>query len=198
MRRWKTEDLCIGQAATLCVRVFRDESQPKSERAVALCWILHLFADGHQPCHAGSLYAPCFDDGDRGANGIRLGGGGNLHAAWDRLLGNRASAGDVRRRVAELGDVRSKLASEAKQGGEKWLLPETWLTESREYGRSHVYTDEVTGPVIAASRGATARLPKLKLSADYFVAEGKVARMQAKRAAYRVASVLTVDSESVQ
>ncbi len=44
-------------------------------------------------------------EGDRGANAIRLVGGGNLHATWDRLLGDRASPNEVRRRVVELGEI---------------------------------------------------------------------------------------------
>ncbi len=126
----------IGQATELCVRILADKTQSTADRAIALCWVLHLFADGHQPCHAGSLYAPIFPDGDRGGNSIRFSGRGNLHSAWDNLLGGSASASDVRRRVMELKSV--DVGSDRPVG---WLRPEAWLAESRSLGRSHLYTD---------------------------------------------------------
>ncbi|WP_146532529.1 S1/P1 nuclease [Rubripirellula reticaptiva] len=47
-----TQGLRIGQATELCVKVLSDKSRSKADRAIALCWVLHLFVDGHQPCHA--------------------------------------------------------------------------------------------------------------------------------------------------
>ncbi|MEO1526189.1 MAG: S1/P1 nuclease [Planctomycetota bacterium] len=187
----ETKELYITAATRLCIRVFSDRSSSDADRAVALCWLLHLYADGHQPCHAGSLYCPAFPTGDRGANAIPL-VDGNLHSSWDRLLGNRADANEIRRRVSELGDVRAQYRSIANEGGGAWLMPETWLAESVRYGRTHVYTDEVLQPVVAASRGMTGGIPKLKLSTTYFQNAGEVARERAKLAGYRLALLLTL------
>ena len=181
-----TQELYIGQATTLCVKIFRDKTQRKPDRAIALCWVLPLFADGHQPCHAGSLYAPIFPDGDRGGNSIRFGGRGNLHSSWDSLLGSGATAGSIRKRVAELENVTVDSVR-----GPDWLRPATWLAESAELGRTHVYTDEVTGPVIAASRGLTEGLQDLKLSEAYFRSAGEVARQRIKLAGLRLGVILT-------
>jgi hypothetical protein len=52
----ETQDLYLSQAVELCRKVLSDKSQPAGDRAIALCWIGHLVADSHQPCHAGSLY----------------------------------------------------------------------------------------------------------------------------------------------
>ena len=185
----ESQELHLAAATKLCIRVFADRDRADSERAIALCWLFHLYADGHQPCHAGSLYCPAFPSGDRGGNSIKL-VEGNLHSAWDRLLGNNADPNDVRRRVASLGDVRAELAQKATDGGTEWLLPETWLKESVRYGRTHVYTNEVLQPVTAASRGLTRGVPKLKLREEYFRRAGAVARQRAKLAAYRLALVL--------
>ncbi len=186
-----TTDLYIAQAVELCERVFADVSRPKSERAIALCWLLHLYADGHQPCHAGSLYAPAMPDGDRGANFLKLQDGGNLHAAWDRLLGDEADANDVRRRVVEFGDVKAKMREEAMAAGvDHWLKTSTWLDESVQLAHTHLYTDEVTGPVIAASRRLTERVEPLNLSDAYFRAAGKAARHRIQQAGVRVAIVI--------
>lgn len=198
-----TQELYIEQATTLCLRVFKNKSLPKSERAVALCWLLHLVADGHQPCHAGSLYASAFPDGDRGANSIKLVGGGNLHSAWDRLLGGNADANDVRRRVAEI--VEDKRDQEVYAAWVTvivnhedvvgfWVEPKTWLDESNELAKSHVYTSEVMEPVIAVSRGLTDRVPAIKLSDQYFQDAGAVARHRAKQAGFRLAVLIGHDA----
>ncbi len=185
----ETQSLHIQQAVELCTTVFRDPNQPKEDRAIALCWMLHLYADGHQPCHAGSLYAAEFPDGDRGANFIKLKDGSNLHSTWDGLLGRDANANDVRRRVVEMGNVKQDILSEARASGdlELWLTSDTWLAESRQLAQSKVYTDEVLGPVIAASRGLTKGVPPLALSKAYYRSAGMAAKHRVKQAGFRVA-----------
>jgi hypothetical protein len=185
----ETQSLHIQQAVELCTKIFSDSSHSKANRVIALCWLLHLYADGHQPCHAGSLYAPAFPDGDRGANFIKLKDGSNLHAIWDGLLGYDASANDVRRRVAEMGNIKQEILREARASGdmEQWLSSETWLAESRQLAKSKVYTDEVLGPIIAASRGLTNGVPPLALSKAYYQSAGTAARYRIKQAGFRVA-----------
>jgi hypothetical protein len=63
------------------------------DKAVAICWILHLIGDIHQPMHAVSYFAdnPAFHDGDQGGNkfGVKANGKGiKLHAFWDNVLGD--------------------------------------------------------------------------------------------------------------
>lgn len=68
-----------------------------------MCWLSHLVADSHQPCHAGSLYVEkVFPEGDRGANSIPVKQGSNMHALWDGLLGQNYNASDIRRRIVEI------------------------------------------------------------------------------------------------
>ena len=63
-----------------------------SSRAIALCWVMHLFGDIHQPMHSVALFAPRkkLDDGDRGGNDLHVIQTKNgqtrkfsLHAYWD-------------------------------------------------------------------------------------------------------------------
>ena len=104
----ETRELYIVQAIELCRKIFRDKKQSDADRALAFCWLAHLVADAHQPCHAGSLYSTkAFPDGDRGANGIPVKVEGqpnikNLHAFWDSLLGAEATPESVEERVARL------------------------------------------------------------------------------------------------
>lgn len=183
-----TQKINVLEAIDLCRRVYHDRTQSDPQRAVALCWLCHMVGDIHQPCHAGSVYAPCFDYGDRGANRIELVGGGNVHGAWDRLLGGQATANDVRQRVFELRNEKPYQPDR--------LDPVAWRNESVEAAKRFVYSPEVGQPIIAASRGLTPKLPALKLSDEYFTTAGEVARARVVTAGYRLAGILTESSQS--
>jgi hypothetical protein len=63
-----------------------------ADKAVALCWLLHLVGDVHQPLHCTALFSAQFrgEDGDMGGNLFALKVGGQvskLHLYWDNLLG---------------------------------------------------------------------------------------------------------------
>ena len=61
---------------------------PASNKAVALCWYLHLAGDLHQPLHCANWYSAAFPNGDSGGNeeAIKPGAGIlKLHAYWDQL-----------------------------------------------------------------------------------------------------------------
>jgi hypothetical protein len=71
----------------------RGRTVADEDKAVALCWILHLVGDIHQPMHGVSYFAdnPSFRAGDLGGNKIAVkanGTGTNLHAFWDNVLGD--------------------------------------------------------------------------------------------------------------
>lgn len=191
----QSNELHIAQAVEICRKVLRDKSQPQSDRALALCWLAHLVGDAHQPCHAGSLYAAAaFPEGDRGANSIPTKQAKNLHALWDSLLGDQFDAGDVRRRCDVIrSDVDRWKQAENVARRPKGLEPLTWLSESAEYGRTHVYTPEVLDPVIAVSRGLTTKVDMIDLSEEYLKAAGELARTRAAFAGHRLALILSED-----
>lgn len=69
-------------------RLLRATQAPESERAVALCWVLHLTGDIHNPMHCATRYSPAFPKGDRGGNEEVVRTEGRvlkLHAYWDEL-----------------------------------------------------------------------------------------------------------------
>ena len=143
----ETQELHIAQALQLCRKVLSDKSQDAGDRALALCWIGHLAADSHQPCHAGSLYMEgVFEgkDGDRGANSIPTKQRQSMHALWDQLLGQDFALGSMRRRYAEI-----VTSSELKALGEQavavpgGLDPLVWLEESRKLATENVYSPVV-------------------------------------------------------
>jgi len=60
------------------------------DKAVALCWVLHLVGDIHQPLHCATMFSDDYKEGDRGGNSLAVRprtAPVNLHAFWDDLLG---------------------------------------------------------------------------------------------------------------
>ena len=187
----ETHSLHIAQALNLCGKTLADAKQPESDRAIALCWIAHLVADAHQPCHAGSLYMEKVfveEDGDRGANRIITKQRKNMHALWDQLLGDSFTLNGTRKRIVEItGDdelvAKGKQAVAATDG----LNPLTWLAESRAAAISHVYTAEVMDSLNLVARGVTAKPEAIELSEVYLKNAGRVAQVRAIEASRRLA-----------
>jgi len=140
-----------------------DESQSAAARAVALCWVLHLTGDIHQPLHSGALISTTlFPTGDRGGNGIPT-RNGNLHSEWDEALRNQAFEDTLRRMVvtAQQADLH-RLSLNSSQ----------WLQESRVVLHDFVYPDEIKAAVLRSERMET-RMEGIVIDADY------LSRMQA-------------------
>jgi hypothetical protein len=189
----ETQELHISQAVELCRKVLKDKQRPATGRALAICWLGHLVADAHQPCHAGSLYTDSLfteTDGDRGANRIFTRQKRNLHAAWDQALGEKFTVGGLRRRMreAQSSDALKKLG-EAAIAKPDALSVQTWLEESRDLAIKHVYTAEVLDWVKAQPDLDTAKQQPLELSVDYLRNMGDVSQQRAVEAAFRLAEV---------
>ena len=190
----ETRELYIVQAIELCKKVFHDKTQADADRAIALCWLAHLVADAHQPCHAGSLYSPiAFPDGDRGANGIPIRGQGNirnLHAFWDSLLGDKATpesvaekVRDLRRQMGQLGinnrinatwsgELTGNVVSQNQLSALKKLdlqskEPADWIRNGRILSRESVYTQEVVDAVALIERGLLEQFSPIDLGDGY-------------------------------
>ncbi len=58
----------VLKAIELNLEVFKSESPSKLEKALALCWLIHLVGDIHQPLHTSNLFSDQFLNGDRGGN----------------------------------------------------------------------------------------------------------------------------------
>jgi hypothetical protein len=190
----QTKDLYIAQALELSKKVMGDKTRSDADRAIALCWIGHLVADAHQPCHAGSLYMEdVFEekDGDRGANRIPTKQRGNMHALWDGLLGADWSLRGTRRRMVEITqDAELVQLGQAAVANASEMDPQKWLEESRQLAVEHVYTPEVMESLQLVSRGVITEPQEIELSEAYLKNAGRVAQRRAVQAAYRLAEVL--------
>lgn len=187
----KTQELYISQALELCKKTLADSTKSDEDRALAICWIAHLVADAHQPCHAGSLYMEgvfAESDGDRGANRILVKQRGNLHALWDQLLGNRFTLGDINRRISEIAsDAELREKTRQTLAGEKSLDPQIWLAESRASAVENVYMAEVTDSLKLVTRGVIDKPAELELTEGYLKNAGRIAQIRSSQAAHRLA-----------
>ncbi len=157
-----------------------DEQAPGPRRAIALCWVLHLIGDIHQPLHTGSLFsATRFASGDRGGNGIET-DEGNLHARWDRALRSEGVSQSLAAALSQHGET---LASMSEQDDGDWSL---WMHESRALLLNTVYTEEMKSE-IARSDDSGGRLPEFTLDDDYVQTMKYHARMRLALAGRRLA-----------
>ncbi len=186
----ESQELHILQAISLNRQILSSKEKLADEKARALCWLLHLLADIHQPCHAGSLYVEgVFPEGDRGANSISTVQSRNLHALWDQLLGRSFDRSDVNRRIFSIeSDKEYQERLSALMAESDFDSPIKWVEESRLLSRQFVYTKEVveyaTQPV-----GESKKAP-IELKEEYLKNAGGVAQSQAIIAAKRLAKLL--------
>jgi hypothetical protein len=130
------------------------------DRAVALCWLLHMTGDIHQPLHCASLFTQkLFPSGDLGGNAIGFRFGPKkephrLHTFWDGLLGvtSQGELGEIKD-TPEYAEEAYKLASLKAQALTR-ALPRSgldelkkrrefkdWAAESHELARKVAYAD---------------------------------------------------------
>lgn len=123
--------------------LLRDTGADVAARAVALCWVLHLVGDIHQPLHSGALVSSAlFSSGDRGGNGIPV-RGGSLHSTWDGALRNQPFDDTLRRMVVSARQMNLVDIS---------VDTLTWMDESRQLMQDFVYPDEIKAAVLKAER----------------------------------------------
>ena len=108
-----------------------------AEKAIALCWIMHLLGDGHQPLHAVSLFSTEYPSpkGDQGGNKefIRLKPDGEpmkLHRFWDGVISTTEDTRDLHKLAIEL---RNKYPQEQIDPDPSHVTPAQfadWIQES--------------------------------------------------------------------
>jgi hypothetical protein len=179
------------------------------DKAIALCWILHLVGDIHQPLHCATLYSEClFPDGDAGGNavGIRIGGQKvRLHTYWDGLLGAASNElGEIRddsdyaeeayklvslRSAKVINDFARPSLNELKQH-EQFA---DWGAESLSLAREVAYADGAIARIaVKVPPGFDAEVPEDAMEAPegYAAKASRVADRRAALAGYRLVDTL--------
>jgi hypothetical protein len=163
------------------LQTWRDPSASDADKAVALCWILHITGDLHQPLHSVALFSQSlFPEGDRGGNLIEVHWGRetrNLHYVWDSL-------------IERSRDVDISIARLRPNRGDSIDVTEIdrWVLQHANLARLNVYSGEITAQLIATSnagRGAT-----VSVSDDYLQRAKAIATRQLILAGERATGLL--------
>ena len=161
--------------------VWADADASDAEKAVALCWILHLVGDMHQPLHNGTLFSRAyFPKGDKGGNSINVQWANeqiNLHTVWDSTPDNFEDLvpGDLTRDILAVDNVSIGSIN-------------FWAKRHFQLARTHVYTDEVKEQLIAGL--ANHELPAIKLSEFYLSNATLIAKSQVILAGHRISRLV--------
>jgi hypothetical protein len=162
------------------------------ERAVHLCWLLHLTGDIHQPLHCCSLLSEAFPEGDRGGNlslvkfadGLPV----KLHPTWDNLLGTNCDQDSIAEAVAQLQQLGQSGADDSARLAQDHTAAAEWAKEGFALAKTHAYLNGDLRPANLTTNPAAELVPALMPS--YLADAEKVARIAAVRAGNRLANSL--------
>ena len=187
----------IVEALTKNVDVLRDASAIGADRAIALCWVLHLGGDIHQPLHAITLVSRQFPDGDKGGNAFLvlreppfLNSQMNLHLIWDGLPGTYKSDEAIEYLAAGLRADPSLSREQLKDALARKDFA-AWARESHALAVEHAYLNGTLQGAVAARGGIPevgAQVPGLP--PGYLQQAERVAFRQIALAAHRTADLL--------
>lgn len=175
------QNLNSVQALRGNLQVWRDSNASSAEKAVALCWILHIAGDMHQPLHNTALYSRAyFPTGDRGGNSIDVVWGEetiNLHYVWDGLPA----------RMSDLKPSSRTLLSIETDSVNDDSIDEWFFSHARLAAR-FAYPDDVKQQLL--SRLMKQKSPQIEVSHEYLVRAESIARRQINLAGHRIAALL--------
>ncbi|QNA84755.1 S1/P1 nuclease [Sphingomonas sp. So64.6b] len=176
-------------ALALNLSVARDPRAPAADRAVALCWILHVVADLHQPLHSAERVAPDWPQGDDGGSKVFVrdsvtGQPVSLHWFWDDSVSRdgAAAAAFARARDLETRFPRTRFADALSHPVAAPDASEHWLAESRALAASVAYRADVPQATSAATAQSAAP--------GYAEAVVHVSEQRVTLAGYRLAALL--------
>lgn len=142
--------------------VLRDPASSRTDKQLALRFIVHIVGDLHQPLHAGR-------PGDRGGNDVKVSWFGrqtNLHAVWDTALVDEEQLS-----FSEFAE-RLKRHTSPAEVVDNWVEnPLVWIAESAQI-RDTIYPD------------------KPELSYDYVYRHSPTVKRRLKLAGIRLAAYL--------
>jgi hypothetical protein len=175
------------EAFGLNARVMANRAATPAQRAVALCWVMHLAGDVHQPLHTAQLFSARYPEGDK-AGSLQFvidpvtGRAETLHWFWDDSIHRSGDLASVRTRATELERRRPRAA--VSLGAARAVAADyaAWAEESRVLAASRVYA---SGPVGGLSANQAKALPPAYAEGARTLAEERAAI-----AGYRLSDLL--------
>ncbi len=186
--------LNVIQALKGNLAILSKQGATKRQKAIALCWVLHLVGDSHQPLHSTALFDKhYFPKGDRGGNLIQIKGQGrvkNLHWYWDSRLDNTTSFRIIDLKARKLTNKLGKQASnQQRQAINKWSK------KANKLALKYAYTKKVLKAHKQAKRKGQ-KQPTILINTDYDKNARKIAENQITDAAYQLVYLLSSLSPS--
>lgn len=178
----------ILQALEYNVARVKDPTVSPADKAIAVCWIMHLTGDSHQPLHSSALFSKgSFPEGDRGGNSIRI-GKSNLHSQWDGLLGNSFKDSEIVSQAVGLArdPALKQLGEQASQN----LNYAAWIDESHALAKSAGYTQLIFDTVKLNDFPQNEFIKLTALPAEYYRTAGAIAVKRAAQSGWRLAAVI--------
>jgi hypothetical protein len=167
-----------------------DAKTTAAEKAVALCWILHLVGDIHQPLHCVAFFSKEYPTGDLGGN-LRWvkdeRGPINLHAWWDNLLGRESTYAEVKTTAELLSRKDYERDKYAKELARSKFME--WAEEGAALAWKHVYLEGDLPGLMIPTEAQAQEMKQMApaLPEGYGRASEQVARRQAALAGHRLA-----------
>jgi hypothetical protein len=136
----RTDKENIVNRLPVCVNKIKEGSD--RDKAIYLCWLLHLVGDIHQPLHCTAMFSEEFASGDKGGNlalvRVRT-SQVKLHTMWDGLLGKALSASSIGRDTAAIEKMLQADPALVKEDVERNQTFESWAKESFELAKTAAY-----------------------------------------------------------
>lgn len=180
--------LNILQAIEKCKADFNADGAEARDKAVALCWLLHLIGDVHQPLHAATFFSSeRFEEGDRGGNLVPT-KNKSLHTLWDGLLGEGKSLTVLTKRIQDLFNDPERL----KQGEQALAAktPREWVAESYKIAFEFIYDEKVRKLVKQGEEKPDEPLPPVEYSENHTKKAKEIALRRAVEAGFRLSEFL--------
>jgi hypothetical protein len=171
--------------------IARDPKAPRAQRAVALCWIMHLVGDQHQPLHAGHWMSWTYPKTDRAGTiaYVRRQAGAapvDMHDLWDsapdRPAASREAGGEAVAAAVKAAQPRPSSSDVVHDPSKAFAA---WERESWTLAKTVAYRD---GAIDTAPERAKAPV----LPPGYVAKMRPVADLRVATAGYRLAEVLSL------
>jgi hypothetical protein len=166
-----------------------------ADRAVGLCWVLHLFGDLHQPLHAATRVTQEKPGGEGlGGNYFVLDSHGqkiHLHAFWDQLPGVNPAYQTVATLADSLSAAPDLKPTELPEYRENKSIA-SWVQESHRAAVDFAYAEErLQFPLSSAyASGEAVALAPPALKPEYIEGAKKIAHRRLVLAAQRLTDEL--------
>jgi hypothetical protein len=181
-------DANILTALKINLELLNNHTTSIPDKAIALCWVVHLVGDIHQPLHCSEFYNDEFKKGDKGGNSIWVkvdstGAAVKLHSYWDGLLGKSEKYKSIYQQSLIL----------LKQIKFKKTVADTsymaWSNESFEIAKLNVYLSGKLPALLGVLKKETA--PIIPNCNAYNKNSVAIAEKQIVKAGYRLSKIIS-------